>query len=329
MQVRVEAAAVNPADYKIFDHVSSGFESDLPGFVKHFPTVLGFEAAGEVTKLGNGVNKFKVGDRIAFVCLPSTSVDGAVSYTSRGAFQQYALADQNYSLKLSATADYASAASWPMSGNTAAGALYKHLKLKEPWVAGGQGAYKGEKIVILGGSSSIGAYAIQFAVLSGFDVITTSSPAHFDYLKSLGAQITIDRSAPDVAAQIIAAAGGLLKYGMDVISIASTQLLATEVLQEKGKLNLMHHIDRSVQPAIDSKKIEVLWGAGMEGWYVSPQLWEAAEGYFEHGIVKYNRATVLSGGLNAWEEAFAMHRKGQVSGTKLILAPQQTVHQTS
>ncbi|KAF7295469.1 GroES-like protein [Mycena indigotica] len=318
LQVRVEAAAINPVDVKIFDN-------DRRGFVQHYPTVLGWDAAGEVTQVGQNVAKFKVGDRIAFLCIPGFSRDGGKSHTCRGAFQQYALADQRFSVKIPADADYASAASWPMSSNTAAGSLYKHFKLTEPWLSGGEGAYKGEKILILGGSSSVGAYAIQYAVLSGFHVLTTCSPVHFGYVKSLGADVVIDRSASDVAAQIIAAASGPLKFVIDAISIPVTQLLATQVLQEAGKLNLMLSPDPSLKHVLDAKKIQLLWGAGMQGWYISEPLWDAAEVHLASGLMKFNHVTVLNGGLNAWETAFEMHRKGQVSGTKLILAPQQTV----
>jgi hypothetical protein len=60
--------------------------------------------------------------------------------------------------KIPANVDYDSASSFPVTGNTAGGALYGQLKFTEPWI-GGEGAYVGEKIVILGGSSSVGLYS--------------------------------------------------------------------------------------------------------------------------------------------------------------------------
>ncbi|KAF7301289.1 GroES-like protein [Mycena indigotica] len=316
MQVRVEAAAVNPADVMMFD-------DDRGGFVQGYPAVLGWDAAGEVTKIGENVTRFKVGDRIAFMCFPSSTHDGGKSHTARGAFQQYVLADQRYAVKIPAGADYASAASWSAASTTAAGSLYKHFALKEPWLPGGEGAYKGEKLLVLGGSSSVGAYAIQYAVLSGFTVLTTCSPAHFDYVTSLGAASAIDRSAPDAAAQILAGAGGPLGLVIDAISVPATQLLATQVLAEAGRLNLMLAPDPALRPAIDAKKIELLWGMGLEGWYANEPLWAAAEGHLASGAIRFNRVTLLGGGLGAWEKAFEMHRRGEVSGTKLVMTPQQ------
>ncbi|KAF7322469.1 GroES-like protein [Mycena chlorophos] len=313
IQVRVEAAAVNPADQKIFDWDR----------IKTFPTVLGCDAAGEVTKVpADGNSRFKVGDRISFMCLPGITVDGGVSYTPRGAFQQYALADEKFALKIPDGIDYADGSTWMGAGISAASAVYTHLKIKEPWL-GGKDAYKGQKIVILGGSSSVGSYAIQLAALAGFDIITTASAAHLDYVKSLGASTAIDRSAPNVAEQILAAAGGPVQYAIDPVSFAATQSLAVEVLQENGILNVMLPLDASVQPALDAKKIQLRWGYGIAGMYPNPELHTSAEEYFKEGLLKFNRPTVL-GGLEAWEEAFEMHRKGAVSGTKLVMLPQKT-----
>lgn len=55
--IRNKAIAVNPVDWKVQDY--GGF------FVKQWPMVLGTDVAGEVTEVGEGVEGFEVGDRIA------------------------------------------------------------------------------------------------------------------------------------------------------------------------------------------------------------------------------------------------------------------------
>ncbi|KAJ7744939.1 chaperonin 10-like protein [Mycena maculata] len=319
VQVRVEAAAFNPVDYKVL--LSQIYDNYPHPFVQKFPTVLGWDAAGKVTKIGPDVTNFKVGDRVAFLCMPV--FDGGKTHGERGAFQQYALADIRLAAKIPGTADYDSASSFPVGGNTAAAALYSQLKFTAPWLAG-EGAYKGEKIVILGGSSSVGSYAIQLAALSGFEVITTSSPAHFDYLKSLGASAVIDRSATDVAAQILAAADGPVKYVVDSISLPPTQLFGVEILQPKGSLVLVTRIQPPTKEAADAKEITLLGTVGSAGLYFSEPFWNSIKGLVERGVLKFNRPTVLPGGLRAWEEGFELHRQGKVSGTKLVIRPQET-----
>ncbi|KAJ6537316.1 chaperonin 10-like protein [Mycena sp. CBHHK59/15] len=307
VQVRVEAAAFNPLDYKIYDYGR---------FVEKYPTVLGVDAAGEVTKVGPDVTKFRVGDRVTCICTPEFPGD-------RGAFQQYTLANAQLTSKIPSNLDYDSASSLPVAANTAAGSLYGQLKFTDPW-AGGEGAYKEETIVILGGSSSVGSYTIQLAVISGLRVITTSSPVHTDYLKSLGATTVIDRSAPDASAQIMAAAGGPVKYVVDSISLPPTQLLGVEVLQPKGKLVLVSPVQPTSKAAAEAKAIILLGTYGPTGRYKGDHFWEAVEGYLERGLLKFNRPTVLSGSLHAWQEGFDLHRQGKVSGTKIVMRPQET-----
>jgi len=313
VQVRIEAAAINPLDHKIYDYAHR--------FIQECPTVLGVDAAGEVTKIGPDVTKFSVGDRVILKCT-ANSPEG-ISSGHRGAFQQYALGDVQTTAKMPAGTDYDSASSFPVAGTTAAGALYGQLKLTDPWL-GGEGAHKGEKIVILGGSSSVGSYAIQLAVLSGLDVTTTSSPAHFEYLKSLGATAVIDRSAADVAPQIIAATGLPVKYVVDCISLLPTQLLGVEILQPDGKLVLVLSAQPPTKTAAEAKAITLLGTSGPTGAYVSEPFWDSVENYLERGIIKLNKPTVLVGGLHAWEEAFDLHRQGKVSGTKIVMRPQET-----
>ena len=54
--VKVHAAALNPADWKVV--------SRFTGFVKNFPAILGTDVAGEVVELGEGVSGFAIGDRV-------------------------------------------------------------------------------------------------------------------------------------------------------------------------------------------------------------------------------------------------------------------------
>jgi NADPH:quinone reductase-like Zn-dependent oxidoreductase len=94
--------------------------------------------------------------------------------------------------------------------------------------------------------------AIQLAVLAGFKVITTSSPAHFDSLKSLGAAAVIDRSSPNIVSELIAAAGGPVQYVIDAISLASTQEQGINILQSGGKLVLLLDADeKTVSSALE------------------------------------------------------------------------------
>lgn len=59
--------------------------------------------------------------------------------------------------------------------------MFTHAKLQ-----------KGETVLILGGSSAVGMYAVQFAHAIGAYVITTASAEKAEFVKSLGADQVID-----------------------------------------------------------------------------------------------------------------------------------------
>ena len=54
--VQVKAAALNPVDWKIQRYY------DI--LVKKYPAVLGSDIAGDVVKVGEGVEGFSIGDRV-------------------------------------------------------------------------------------------------------------------------------------------------------------------------------------------------------------------------------------------------------------------------
>jgi NADPH:quinone reductase-like Zn-dependent oxidoreductase len=54
--VKIHAAALNPADWKVVTRFSY--------FLTKFPAVLGSDIAGEVVELGEGVSSFAIGDRV-------------------------------------------------------------------------------------------------------------------------------------------------------------------------------------------------------------------------------------------------------------------------
>ncbi|OCH84056.1 GroES-like protein, partial [Obba rivulosa] len=320
IQVKIHSTAVNPVDWKASEKIF-----DFGKFVTVFPTVLGTDAAGEVTKVAPDVTKFKVGDRIIYQ--GQYNCQGDISNGDKATFQQYGLADVDLAAKIPDTLNYGSASTIPVAAVTAVAALYDlSLGLTAPWARGGEGLYKGETLVVFGGSSSVGIYTIQLAALSGFRVITTASPTHTAYLQSLGASVVIDRSSPNLVKDIIDAAGGEVKYVVDAISLPDTQSQAVQALQSGGKLAVVLLADKVALASALQKKVEVVFAHGASHTYpeFNRGFWDAVPGYLERGILKPNRPRVLPGGLDAWEDAYALHRDGKVSGEKIVLRPHET-----
>jgi alcohol dehydrogenase len=163
--VRVQAASINPVDFKIRD-----------GAVKvllkyRFPLILGNDLCGVVEAVGPSVTGFAPGDEV-YARLDKDRI---------GALAEYALVRQSAAAKKPANLDAVQAASIPLVGLTAWQALIELGKL---------GA--GQRVLIHAGSGGVGTFAIQLAKHLGAEVATTVGARNAALVRKLGADVVID-----------------------------------------------------------------------------------------------------------------------------------------
>src|SRR3954467_327526 len=173
--VRVRAAGGKPVDTKIRQGALAG------AFPHHFPVVLGWDAAGVVEAVGPAVTWFKPGDSVYGYCRRHE-----LEY---GTYAEYVTVPEGYLAHMPRELSFEEAAALPLAGLTA------HQSLEILGLRGG------ETLVLTGGAGGVGHLAIQLAVARGARVIATSSPANFDFLRSLGAD-PVDYHEPDVGARV-------------------------------------------------------------------------------------------------------------------------------
>src|SRR6266545_4845354 len=162
--IKIEAASLNRADLAL----RKGTYRIAP---EELPVIPGREFAGTVAKLGAGIQKFKVGQRV-------------VACTGKGGYAEYALAKVSETLPVPDSVDSAAAAAMPTVFLTAWFGLLTDGKLKA-----------GDWLLVQGGSSGVGNAAIQIAKHLGAKVIATSgSEEKCRRLRQLGADVTIDVS---------------------------------------------------------------------------------------------------------------------------------------
>jgi NADPH:quinone reductase-like Zn-dependent oxidoreductase len=162
--IRVRAASVNPADWKIREAKSVAFAGKLP-------RVLGRDASGEVAAVGAEVAGLRVGDRVA----------GVADRGGDGTHAEYALLPASAVAGVPAQVDDAFAAALGVSGMSA------YIPLVEDAALG-----PGQRVLIHAGAGGVGAVAIQIARHLGAQVAATCGPANLDYVRSLGAHEAID-----------------------------------------------------------------------------------------------------------------------------------------
>jgi NADPH:quinone reductase-like Zn-dependent oxidoreductase len=152
IRIAVRAAGVNASDWKKRQGPMD------PGL----PQTMGYEAAGIVDELGEGVTDAAIGDRVFGI-----SIDGAA---------QAELAVLSYYAAIPPSLDFAAAAALPAAAETAARALDQ------------LGVKGGSTVLVNGASGSVGSAAVQLAVARGARVIGTAGAGNHDYLRSLGAE---------------------------------------------------------------------------------------------------------------------------------------------
>ena len=211
--VRAAAVAMNPVDWIVQRMAGLGF----PWL--RYPMVLGWDVAGEVTAIGEGVVRFAVGDRVVGLAVGQ---DKAVNDPAEGGFQRYVRLRESMTSPIPSTLPWEQAAVLPLGIATAGCALFQkgHLALAHPC---GSPASTGKTVLVWGASTSVGSNAVQLAVAAGYKVIATASPRNHPFVRQLGAAAVYDYRSPTVTRDLINALTGQNLAGAVAIGAGSAK----------------------------------------------------------------------------------------------------------
>ncbi|MFN2582665.1 MAG: NADP-dependent oxidoreductase [Candidatus Dormibacteria bacterium] len=158
--VRVRAAGVIPMDWKL----RAGHLKDFMPL--EFPHVPGYELAGTVDAVGEGVAELQPGDE--------------VFGRGSGAYATHAVAPVATLAKKPAQLSFEEAAHLGMSGVTA-------------WqLVDAAGLQQRQRVLIHGGAGGVGSIAVQLAHWKGAHVLATTSTGNVEHVRALGADEVID-----------------------------------------------------------------------------------------------------------------------------------------
>ncbi len=196
--VRNHAVAINPVDW-----LKQRLGDVMFSWIK-YPFVMGSDLAGEVVEVGKSVSRFKAGDRVLG---HAVGMDKKRNSSAEGAFQTYTVVLAHLAAPIPDAMSYESAAVLPLCLSTAACGLFQkdQLALQHPSLAPKP---TGKTLLVWGGSTSVGSNAIQLAVAAGYEVVTTSSPGNFGYVRKLGASRAFDYHSKTVVRDVIEALKG-------------------------------------------------------------------------------------------------------------------------
>ncbi len=216
--VRIRAASLNRGEF-------------IAGHGLHAPSAppkpAGFEAAGEVTELGEGVVSHRVGDRVMGRC------DGAFS---------------EHGCMLAAEA-FAVPADMPWEQAASASLVYGTV---HDMLIGQGRLQAGEWVLATGVSSGVGVATLQIAKALGAKVIGTSgSAAKLARLAPLGLDLALQTREPDFVPAVMAATGGA---GADIAAntVGGSMFAAcVEALGFEGRLATVGYVDGVVHAQMD------------------------------------------------------------------------------
>jgi NADPH:quinone reductase len=182
IRIRVRALGLNRAE--------AMFRSGAYLEAANLPARLGYEAAGEVDAIGEGVTGFAKGDAVSTI--PGFSMN------DYGVYGELAIVPARAVAKYPADLNWAEAASIWMQYLTAYGALVDIGALR-----------KGEAVVITAASSSVGLAAIQIAnSLGAVPIAATRTSAKREALLRAGARHVIATQEQDLTKEVMRATEG-------------------------------------------------------------------------------------------------------------------------
>jgi NADPH:quinone reductase-like Zn-dependent oxidoreductase len=179
------------------------------------PMALGVEAAGVVTEVGPGVQRFEVGDEVLTHPLP---------FVEQGAWAPRLIARAELLARKPSGLTWAIAGAFPVPALTAIQVIDEALKLRS-----------GETLLVNGAGGATGGLIVSVGAVRGARVLATAGPASSEQVGRAGALDIVDYHDPDWPEQIVAATHG---RGVDAAANAAPggAVRAVRAVRDGGRL---------------------------------------------------------------------------------------------
>ncbi|MBF0657744.1 zinc-binding alcohol dehydrogenase family protein [Psychrobacter sp. NG25] len=244
--VEVKAISVNPVDYKI--------REARPAAEGEF-AVIGWDAAGVVTAIGEDVSLFSVGDRVYY----------AGDLTRSGSNAEYQLVDERIVGRMPESLSFSEAAALPLTTITAWEMLFDRLQVP---VATSEDANENSAqqtesrptILVVGAAGGVGSIMTQLLKTRTQAVIigTASRDESVKWLKTLGADYVINHHNP-LSDELKKTGIAEIDY---VVSLNNTEEHYAEIikcLKPQGKLGLIDDPKALDINALKPKSLSLHW----------------------------------------------------------------------
>jgi NADPH:quinone reductase-like Zn-dependent oxidoreductase len=223
VRVDVKAAGINFAD--TMARVGLYPEAPKP------PCVVGYEVAGDIESVGDGVESVKVGDKV----MAGTRFGGQASMVT---------VPENQAIPLPDGFTYEQGAAFPVNYSTSYVALVIMGSLRE-----------GDRVLIHGAGGGVGISATQIARSRKAEIFGTASASKHDAIRAQGVEHAIDYRSQDFEQEIRRITGG---EGVDVVMDATGPTNFRKdyrLLREGGRLIMYGLSEASAGTGRDMRKL--------------------------------------------------------------------------
>jgi len=243
------------------------------------------------------------------------------------AFQEVATVPETSLALKPKNVSFEDAASLPVPFTTAASAVFATLGISIPQLTGPRaaaGSTQYNSILVLGGSSSVGSSAVKLLrrSLPSATIIATSSPAHTEHLKSIGATAVVNYKSPTLVADVRAATpnGKGVDAIIDAVASGASETGIFDALRQDGPKKVAEIATGAQIQAPAGVNKELVFGRTL---YVTPGGEDSlnalgsliAEGKFTVPL----QVKVVGTGFDAIAKGLEQLKAG-VSGTKLVVS---------
>ncbi|KAK0649279.1 alcohol dehydrogenase-like protein [Cercophora newfieldiana] len=313
--IKVIVSGSNPKDWKLPD-------------IRPVTINQGDDITGIVEKVGASVFEFQPGDRVAAF---------HEMMTPHGSYAEYAIAWAHTTFHIPAATTFEEAATLPLAAMTAAVGLYQRLGLPHPWdpLPPGATTHRDIPLVIYGGASAVGIFAIQLALRSNIHPLICVAGRAKEYVASFldpsKGDVVIDYRQPDE--DIIGALrssvpdGQPIRYALDAVAEKGSPQILGAVLQggsgsgsgsgDKAKVTFVLHGEKDIPAEIEQSitRVGCVHQEAKDFGYVYYRY--MAKGLGE-GWFKGQRTEVVEGGLGGVQKALEDLKAGRASGVKYV-----------
>ncbi len=281
----------------------------VEGGYQHKPTppvVAGFDAAGVVTAVGEGVTRAVVGDRV-------------LAYVKDGAFAEKLAAPEGSVWKMPDDMPFEHGAAFGLVYLTAHISMVENCK-----------AQPGEWVLVTGASGGVGLAMVQYGRALGLRIIAgVTSPEKAALARENGAEATVDLSAPDLHDSLRAQVQDIVPEGVDLVmdQVGGDVFdAALRAIRPCGRIAIVGFAGGKINPIkptyLLNKQITVI---GSPLGKIRPD-WQAVKDRAMAALLEQYRAGRLRPLISAsyplaeWKEAFGRFKRREVTG-KIVMVP--------